>query len=105
MSEEIESAIADISQPTRWHLLPLPTPAEFATAMLDMLRTSSGQVIMNGLIHEYLLAEIPDGANMDRYVGRQDVVKQMMEMAGLGVQQRQERQRVNPDGNEWFQSV
>lgn len=98
-------AVEDIRQPTRWHLLPRPTPEEFAAAMLDMLRTPSGQTIMNGLIHEYLLAEVPDDANMIRHVGRQDVVKQMMEMAGLGVQQRQQRQRVNPNGDEWFQSV
>ena len=100
-----ELAIEDISQPTRWHLLPRPTPEEFAAAMLDMLRTASGQKIMNGLIHQYLLAEVPDDANMIRYVGRQDVVKPMMEISLLGVQQRQQRQRVNPNGNEWFASI
>ena len=106
MDEQLDQHwLNDFSQPHAWHMLPKPTPEEFAAAIVDILRTEPGQKVMQGLVHQYLLAEVPNETNLARYIGRQDVVKQIMEMAGLGVQQRRQRQEVKPDGgSEWFRS-
>ena len=91
-----------MESPARWHQLPRPSPADFAQAMLEILRMPAGQIMMNGLIHAYLLEPVSD-ENLARSVGRQDVVKHMMEMAGLGIYQHQQMQEVRPNGgSDWF---
>lgn len=92
----------EILAPHLWHLLPKPSADEIAQAMLEVLMLPAGRTLIQALIHGYLLRE-PDIDDPSRILGRQDVVRNLMEMAGMGVKLRQQRGE-NSDGgrNEWL---
>ena len=94
-----------VSQPHRWHLLPKPSPQEMAQAVVQVLTTQAGCNLFFGLMHAYMLTDIPDEYAL-RHVGRQDVVKHLLEMAGLGVALRQQQAQEQDNGrSEWFSSL
>ena len=101
MSDEtLDGAAQQLFSPAQWPLLPLPRDGEdLGRCLLEVMRTDAGRLVMNSLVMTYLLRTDPE-LSAERNLGRQDVVRHLLEWLGAGLHHSElsaaQRQAENP---------
>ena len=85
--DTLDGAARDYFHPERWPLLPRPASNEdFGRCVLEVLRTEAGRLLLNHLVLTYLLGSDDPALSAQRQLGRQDVIRHMLEWLGAGLQ-------------------
>lgn len=98
MSENTTPSPDWLVQPYQWHRMPIPSPQEFAEAIIHILRTVPGQILLQGLIHKYLLSGPDDMASGEQHLGAQGVIQHVLMMQDWGLRVREQRDKEVGDG-------
>ena len=83
-----DATTTDLLTPSQWPMLEQVASAEkLAECVLDMVRHTSGRLVLNALVLDYILEDAPD-ISAERRLGQGDVVRHLLQMMGLAVHQR-----------------
>ena len=99
--ENIDVSGYDLFHPERWPLLARPQSAEeFGLVILEVMRTESGRLLLNGLVYSYML-QVDPSISAERAVGRHDVVRQLLDMLSAGLTSIERRRQPQAMSNPW----
>ena len=99
--ETLDASGYDLFHPERWPMLARPrNDEEFAQVILEVMRTESGRLMLNGLVYSYML-QVDPSISAERAVGRHDVVRQILDMLGRGLWQIEQRRQPVAQQNPW----
>ena len=91
--DTLDLATHHLFQPAHWPLLEQPQNAvAFGQCLLEIMRTEAGRLVLNGLVVTYLLKRPEGEVSAERAQGRADVVRDLLEMLGLGLSRAPEPQ-------------
>ena len=84
--DTLDLATQHLFRPETWPLLDQPVNAvDFGRCLLEVMRTEAGRLVLNGLVVTYLLKRPEGDVSAERAEGRADVVRDLLEMLGLGL--------------------
>ena len=84
-THDLDHSARELFAPAQWPLLPLPRDGDdLGKCLLEILRSEAGRLVLNSLVHTYLL-RVDQTLSAERNLGRQDVVRHMLEWVGAGL--------------------
>lgn len=70
--------------PSQWPFLERLSPDQLARVCRTVVLTPAGRALMNNLVLVYLLDDPPEGLSAKERLGREDVVRHLLQMVGFG---------------------